>query len=186
MNKTTGPVSDFAPLRDEGSRITVCYGLQQPAQAGGLASWYEVYLYKRQHASISFADVKAAIIADINARTDEKILSGFVWTPEGSETAIPVWLSTENQFNFKSAYDLAVQKQGATLPVTFKMGETDDGTPMYHTFSEMSDADDFYLKAVAYINQCLAAGWQEKDGIDWAPYEALFPSQSQNDNQQAV
>jgi len=184
-NKTTGPVSDYAPLREEGSRITVCYGLQQPETVGGLASWYEVYLYKRQHATISLADVKQAILADINARTDEKIVSGFVWTPEGSETAIPVWLSSENQFNFKAAYDLAVQTGGATLPVTFKLGEREDGTPVYHTFETMAGAQDFYVKAVAHINQTLAAGWQEKDGIDWAPYEALFPSQSQNDNQQA-
>jgi hypothetical protein len=174
MNKITGPVSDYAPLRDEGSRITICYGLQQPEQADQLASWYEVYLYKRQHATVTLQDVKQAVLADINARTDEKILSGFVWTPLDGEP-IPVWLSTENQFNFKSAYDLAVQKQGATLPVTFKMGEHEDGTPVYHTFETMDDADDFYLKAVAYINQTLAAGWQEKDGIDWSPYEALFP-----------
>lgn len=150
-----------------------------------LYEWYEVYIYKKQKSSLSLQDVKQAVIADINARTDEKIISGFVWTPDGSEDGIPVWLSTENQFNFKSAYDLAVQKQGATLPVTFKMGEQEDGTPVYHTFETMDDADDFYLKAVAYINQTLAAGWQEKDSIDWSPYEALFPSQSQNDNQQA-
>lgn len=49
----------------------------------------------------------------------------------------------------------------------------------------MAGAQDFYVKAVAHINQTLAAGWREKDAIDWAPYEALFPSQSQNDNQQA-
>lgn len=174
MNKITGPVSDYAPLRDEGSRITICYGLQQPETVGGLASWYEVYLYKRQHATVTLQDVKQAVLADINARTDEKIISGFVWTPDDGDP-IPVWLSTENQFNFKSAYDLAVQKQGATLPVTFKMGEQEDGTPVYHTFETMTDADDFYLKAVAHINRALAAGWQEKDGIDWTPYEALFP-----------
>lgn len=184
MNKTTGPVSDYAPLRDEGSRITLCYGLQQPEQAGGLASWYEVYLYKRQHASISLKDVRDAVIADINARTDEKILSGFVWTPDGGDP-IPVWLSSENQFNFKAAYDLAVQTGGATLPVTFKLGEREDGTPVYYTFETMDGAQDFYVKAVAHINQTLAEGWQEKDAIDWAPYEALFPSQSQNENQQA-
>ena len=83
---------------------------------------------------------------DINARTDEKIISGLVWTtrPGG---AIPVWLSTENQFNFKSAYDLAVQK---VLPVTFKMGERD---PSITPLRRWKDAD-FYL-AAAHINTSL-------------------------------
>ena len=172
-NRVEGSMSDFAYVRQDGSRTVIGYGLQQKADSDN-CQWQEVYLYRREHPSISLEDVKRVIIADINARTDEKILSGFVWTPLDGEP-IPVWLSTENQFNFKSAYDLAVQKQGATLPVTFKMGEHEDGTPVYHTFETMDDADDFYLKAVAYINQTLAAGWQEKDGIDWSPYEALFP-----------
>lgn len=177
-NKTTGPVSDYAPLRDEGSRITVCYGLLQPEQAGGLASWYEVYLYKRQHATISLADVKQTIINDINARTDEKIISGFVWNGK------PVWLSAESQTNFSAAEYTASTKNGLGLPVTFKLGEQ-DGTPVYHEFTTVEELSGFYLEAQAYIKQCLGEGWREKDSIDWAPYEALFPSQSQNENQQA-
>jgi hypothetical protein len=126
--------------------------------------------------------VKDAILGDINAQTDEKIISGFVWTPTAGGDPKPVWLSTENQFNFKSAYDLAVQKNGATLPVTFKMGEDEEGKPVYHTFETMEDADDFYIKAVAYINQTLAEGWAEKDSIDWEPYEELFPQPAQSSN----
>ena len=67
-----------------------------------------------------------------------------------------------------------MQKDGATLPVTFKMGEAADGTPIYHTFETMEDADDFYLQAVAFVNQTLADGWTEKDNIDWEPYEEYF------------
>jgi len=173
MNKMSGRQSDFACLREDASRLVIGYGMKQVSDE--LYEWYEVYIYKKQKSSLSLQDVKAAIIGDINARTDEKILSGLVWTPQAGGDPIPVWLSQENQFNFKSAYDLAVQKQGATLPVTFKMGEQEDGTPVYHTFETMDDADDFYLKAVAHINHSLSEGWQEKDGIDWAPYKALFP-----------
>lgn len=72
-----------------------------------------------------------------------------------------------------------MQKDGATLPVTFKMGEDAEGNPVYHTFETMEDADDFYLKAVAFINQTLAEGWTRKDSIDWEPYaqaiDALKP-----------
>ena len=109
------------------------------------------------------------LIADwYDPETDAKILNGMVWTSLSGEE-IPVYLSTENQFNFKSAYDLAVQKNGATLPVTFKMGEK-DGVPVYHTFETMEEADDFYTKAVAFINQTLAEGWAKKDNFDWSLY----------------
>lgn len=168
MNKVNGKKTSFAPIREDGGRITICYGLKE--LSGGLYEWYEVYLPKKQTSVLSLPVVKDAIIGDINARTDEKIVGGLVWTPQAGGDAIPVWLSTENQFNFKSAYDLAVQKQGATLPVTFKMGEHEDGTPVYHTFETMEDADDFYLQAVGYVNQCLTEGWQEKDNIEWEPY----------------
>ena len=173
MNKVSGKKKDFAYMSEDENRITIGYGQKKVSTT--LYEWYEIYLYKKQLNHLSLQEVKDAIIGDINARTDEKIVSGFVWTPAAGGDPIPVWLSTENQFNFKSAYDLAVQKNGATLPVTFKMGEDADGNPVYHTFETMEDADDFYIKAVTYINQTLAEGWAEKDGIDWTPYEALFP-----------
>lgn len=109
-------------------------------------------------------EMMAVINEQVDANTDAKILSGLVWRN------MPVWLSMENQFNFKSAYDLAVQKNGATLPVTFKMGER-NGQPVYYTFTTMEDAEDFYISAVSFIQQTLAAGWMEKDSVD---YEALL------------
>ena len=169
-NKVSGKKSEFAPVREDASRVIVSYGFNAIDEEN--ATWNEIYFYKKQHAQVSFADIKQAIIADIDARTVERITSGFVWTPlaEGAEP-INVWLSTENQLNFKAAYDLAVQKQGSTLPVTFKLGEQEDGTPVYHTFETMEEADDFYTKAVAYVNQTLAEGWAVKDAVDWTPFK---------------
>lgn len=165
--KVNGLKTDFAPMRNDGTQIVICYGLKQVE--GELYEWHEIYLPKTKNATLSLDIVKTAILNDINKRTDEKILSGLVWQDK------PVWLSQENQFNFKAAYDLAVQTQGATLPVTFKLGEQEDGTPVYHTFETMEDSTDFYTAAVNHIHQSVSDGWQEKDAIDWTPYEALFP-----------
>ena len=120
MNKVNGKKTSFAPIREDGSRIAICYGLKK--LSGDMYEWLEVYLPKKQTSTLSLQTVKDVIIADINARTDEKIVSEMVWTPQAGGDPIPVWLSQEKQFNFKSEYDLAVQKQGATLPDTFKMG----------------------------------------------------------------
>ena len=91
------------------------------------------------------------------------ILNGFVWNEK------TVYLSSENQFNFKAAYDLAVQTSSQSLPITFKLGES-NGVPVYHTFEQMSEFTDFYTKAVAFINQTLAEGWAKKDSFDWSLY----------------
>lgn len=173
MSKKCGKSAEFALVREERSQLVVGYG-KTKVDGKSLYEWYEVGFNTKKSGKPTLDQVKQAIFDDINSRTDEKIISGFVWTPKAGGDPIPVWLSTENQFNFKSAYDLAVQKNGATLPVTFKMGEAADGTPIYHTFSTMEDADDFYLQAVAFVNQTLADGWQEKDNIDWEPYEEYF------------
>lgn len=167
-NLVCGPAADFTLVREEGTRTVISYDLNEEA-GKDLATWRELY-FPKKNGKPSFDIAKAAIIADIDSQTDEIIISGFVWND------IPVWLSSENQFNFKAAYDLAVQSDGASLPVTFKLGELSDGTPVYHTFEEMSDAQDFYVKAVAHINATLARGWQRKDAIDWEAYhQALDP-----------
>ena len=110
-------------------------------------------------------EVRQIILDQINANTDEKILSGFVWND------VRVWLSQENQTNFKAAYDLNVQSGGKMLPIKFKLGEDADGNAVYHTFEDMDAFGIFYMSAVAYINECLNAGWSEKDGLDMSPYE---------------
>lgn len=114
----------------------------------------------------SLEQLKKLVLDAINKEVDEKILSGFVWKD------MPIWLSTENQFNYKAAYDLAVMSQGKSLPVTFKFGTTE--SPMYYTFETLDDISDFYISAMAYINSTLAEGWKLKDGIDWSVYEEVL------------
>ena len=97
------------------------------------------------------------ITDEINARTNRKIIEGLTWN------GIPVWLSTENQLNFKAAYDLAVQAGGQNLPVTFKLGEDADGKAVYHTFATTEELSEFYLASVEHIHQCLEHGWQLKE-----------------------
>ena len=107
-------------------------------------------------------EILATLTAHINRQTDTAILTGFTY--EG----IPVWLSTENQLNYRAAYDLAQLTSGQTLPVTFKLGT--DENPVYHTFTTIDELTDFYTKMVAYIQTTLADGWQKKDSLDLNKY----------------
>lgn len=107
-------------------------------------------------------ELRADVAALVNPIVDARILSGFRWNDK------PVWLSTESQFNFKAAYDLAIQTQGANLPIKFKLGEDETGTPIYHSFTKIESFTDFILKTFAYINAALKEGWTEKDSVQYA------------------
>lgn len=108
-------------------------------------------------------EIRSLVMKWYNEQIDSTILSGF------SFEDTPVWLSTENQFNYKSAYDLAIQTDGATLPVTFKLGT--DSQPAYRTFDTIDDIQAFYTAAVSHIQQTLADGWKAKDTFDISKYK---------------
>jgi len=110
-------------------------------------------------------EIKEVINAQINADTDTKILTQFTWNGKR------VWLSQENQMNFKSAYDLTLQTDGSTLPIKFKLGEDERGEVIYHTFTKIEPFTDFIIKAFTFINATLNEGWKEKDGVDYSKFE---------------
>lgn len=96
----------------------------------------------------------------INERVNTEILSGFVWQE------MEVWLSIENQSNYKAAYDLNYQAQAMQKPFTpvkFKFGT--DEKPIYYTFTSFDDLADFFLSAFAYIQSCYQSGWEEKEAL---------------------
>lgn len=110
-------------------------------------------------------EIRATIIAQINADTETRILTQFSWNGK------PVWLSKENQYNYKAAYDLAYQTDGAILPIRFKLGEDEDGNAIYHTFTKIEPFSDFITKMITFSNTLLNEGWKEKDSIDYSKFD---------------
>jgi hypothetical protein len=45
---------------------------------------------------------------------------------------------------------------------------------VYHTFESAEELNNFYTEAATYIQQCLQDGWNEKDNLDFSPYESYF------------
>ena len=170
MNKISGKKTDFAYIREDASRLIVGYELKrlEGENPHDLYEWYEIYFYKKQMTAWGLDAVKQAIINDIDAQTDAKILNGYQFTPDGAEEPITVWLSEENQRNFSEAQRLQI------IPVKFKLNETEDKQPIYHTFETFEELDRFYKGGVQYINQCLQEGWQRKDSVDFTPYEEIL------------
>ena len=168
MIKTTNLKTKYVPIEQmKSGRWKVNFGFEPYYEVDedgnkketNLGTWIEGWMMNKP----SIEQLKNYILNAINKEVDEKILTGFVWND------IPVWLSTENQFNYKAAYDLAVQTNGANLPITFKFGSTEE--PIYHTFTSVEELMGFYVAAMSYINETLAKGWARKDAIDWSVYQ---------------
>lgn len=121
--------------------------------------WRKRYLMRKP----TFEEIKSTITELINRNVDEKILSGMTYNGH------QVWLSTENQLNYKAAYDLAVLTEGRSLPVRFKFGT--DEEPCYHTFESVEELGDFYALVVKHIQNALDEGWTEKDTVDWSKFK---------------
>lgn len=125
----------------------------------GITSYMEEEFNHRPSAD----EIKNLVAGWINSQTDARILSGYRYDGK------MVWLSTENQFNYKAAYDLAVQTAGATLPVTFKLG--DDDNPEYVTFESLEALTAFYTGEMQFVQQTLSEGWKAKDSINLKLYD---------------
>lgn len=167
MIRVTNRNEKYTPLTRKGRSVTIAFDYEPYFTTDEEGSKVETDMGTWSvHTFLttpSFGQIKSFILSEINKRTDEKILSGFMWN------GMQVWLSTENQFNYKAAYDLAVQTGGANLPTVFKFGSNDE--PKYHKFDTVEELTDFYVKAMTYINEQLAIGWVKKDAIDWSVYE---------------
>ena len=124
-----------------------------------LAIWQE-HTFKKIP---TLSEIKNVILSYYNQQIDNTILSGMTWNN------MEIWLSTENQFNYKVAYDLAVQTNGSSLPILFKFGTTEN--PVYYEFKTIDELTDFYLSSVAYIQQTLKDGWVLKDSINWKDFQ---------------
>lgn len=124
----------------------------------GSASYMEEELDHKPDAE----EIRSLVSKWYNDETDERILSGFEYDGQ------TVWLSSENQFNYKAAYDIAVQTSGKNLPVTFKLGTDDE--PYYKTFENLESLQDFYLKAMEHIQDTLKEGWEKKDSLNLELY----------------
>ena len=160
MEDVTEPVYQ---LDDNGERVLDDGG--NPIITGEKETDLCTALVEIFHGNITESEVKSKLAKYYDSITDWKILSGFEWR------GMKVWLSMENQFNYKAAYDLAVQTGGTSLPVTFKFGDT---MPVYHTFNTLEEISEFYTSALSYVNKTLADGWSRKDSLDWSEYERLL------------
>ena len=150
---------DYQPAIDKTRQINELTGEEEIIEQ---ESDYATWMIEIFHHRPTLNQLKNMILDWYNKEIDRKILQEFSWNN------MKIWLSTENQFNYKAAFDLAVQTNGSNLPIVFKFGTTEE--PVYYTFENLEDLTNFYMSAMSYINNTLSEGWKKKDSINWNDY----------------
>lgn len=125
------------------------FGFCNDEELGGY-NWRKNYDHKP-----TVREIKQDISDLINADTSRKILTGMTWK------GIPLWLSQENQRNISDAV------RAATLPVRLKLGEDEDGNPIYYIFEDSNELTELYNAVWEHIRSSLDYGWREKDSVDY-------------------
>lgn len=110
----------------------------------------------------SLAMIKNDLEEIINNNVKNKITNGFIWKNYN------IYLSTENQMNYKANFELAVQTDGKNLP--FRIKAEKNGKIEYLVFFGINELKDFYIAMTKHINNALEFGWQQKDAIDYSVY----------------
>lgn len=106
-------------------------------------------------------EIKQLVRDTIDAETRDKIVNRFEYD------GIKVWLSDEKQRNYASLEN----NESIAYPLTLKLNEEADATPVYYTFETREDFIKFSKEASAYILDTIMDGWKEKDNIDWSVFD---------------
>lgn len=163
MAKKKGIKEQYVPYTSNGTSCSISYDyislLDAKGNENGVGEWYyETFKYIP-----SFNTIKCHILEHYNKKIENAILTGMTWK------GMQIWLSSENQFNYKAAYDIAVQTSGKNLPIVFKFGSVDN--PIYYEFTTLEELSEFYLSTMNYIQDTLRKGWEIKDSINWSLYD---------------
>lgn len=153
----------YNPITTDGKTSVVMWDYRPILDGQGNETQKGKWQVEKLSGDISMERIKNVILGYYNDMIDKKIISGMVWK------GMQIWLSSENQFNYKAAYDLAVQTNGLNLPVVFKFGDNEN--PQYYEFNDVTELSDFYFASMKHIQQTLEEGWALKDSIDWTIYQ---------------
>lgn len=118
--------------------------------------------------SEAIESIKPTINNYYNEICSDEILKGFKIDSD------IVWLSSENQMNYKIHYDFALVNNQNTQefkPIKIKIG--DETESKYHTFESFEEYQKFVFDYTEHIQNTISKYWQIKDAIDWELYTII-------------
>lgn len=154
-------ILDYKPVYKVGKNYAVCFN-NTSIMSKGHNDRICMYNYIVFDSKPSLVEIKEAFEEMFNKSTENMITNNFVY--DGNNIS----LTKENQMNYKAAYDLAMQTNGANLP--YKIKASKNGVRNYIIFENTVEFTQFYVAMNKFINKCLEDGWAAKDAIDYSVY----------------
>lgn len=158
MNTTIGNIKDFKPIsyNEKTKKYIVSWGLKN---IGGDNYQWDYYLFNYKP---SINDIKNIINNSINEKTKQYITNKFEWN------GMSIYLSLENQIDYKLLLDTTLLLDGANLPekVKFKV----NGENFYYSFETIDDMKDFIIAMNNHIRKHINNGNNSKDEINYDDY----------------
>jgi hypothetical protein len=158
MNTTIGNINDFKPIsyNSKTKKYIVSWGLINVG--GDNYQWN----YKIFNSKPSINVIKDTINSSINQNTKQYIENNFKWN------GMSIYLSIENQIDYKLLLDTTILLEGTNLPeeVKFKV----NGENIYYSFETIDDMKDFIIAMNNHIRRYIAEGNKAKDEVNYDEY----------------
>lgn len=124
----------------------------------GTYNAFEANLFAISKRGATFNDVKNSLNTEIDKYVANRILKGFKWN------GYKVWLSKENQQNYAS-WLTAAKANPEILPLKAKFNVGLMNDEVYYDFTSIKELEDFYAKAIKFINDTINEGRKMKDFV---------------------
>ena len=151
-----GKLEQYKAVKHINDKYIICWGLTHHGK--DIYSWnYASLTYKP-----SIDKIKDIINSYYNELTKTNIENNFKWN------GMNIFLSIENQIDYKLLFDTTVLLNGKNLPedVKFKIGKNN----FYYTFEDIDDMKDLIVAMNNHIRKYLKEGYKLKESIDYEDY----------------
>ena len=157
MNFVTDKIDNYVPIKFANGKYIISWGLEK--NKDGSYSWKYFFATKKP----TPAEIKNILDAYINDNTKNSIINNFYWN------GMHVYLSIENQIDYKLLFDITTLCGGENLPEKIKFNI--NGETIYYEFETLDEFTSFMIAMNKHIRTCLAKGNELKDSIDYTQYE---------------
>lgn len=156
MNFVTDNIDKYTPIKKVNGKYIVSWGLTK--NNNDTYTW-KYYITNRKPTPET---IKEEINTYINENVKKSIINDFTWN------GMKVYLSLENQIDYKLLFDITLLQDGTNLPEVIKLKQGKE--TVHYSIESVEEFKDFMLSMNRHIRECLKQGRELKESIDYSEY----------------
>ena len=157
MNIKFGKLNEYKPIKFINNKYVISWGLEKVNDDS-----YK-WKYFVSNNKISKNEIKDIINAYVNSEVKKSIENKFEWN------SMHIYLSLENQIDYKLLFDVTMLQNGKNLPETIKFKV--NGENIFYEIESIEEFKDFIIKMNNHIRTCIKIGNNIKESINYVDYQ---------------